>query len=226
MRSLLKNLVTLWGRRPGHHAALMRRTASFERLHIGCGGYWIPGWLNVGLISNEVLLFGSLRRVNGADLLNYDVTLGLPVPNGGVSWIYSSHFIDCIPYAEARKFVREALRVLKPGGRIRLTFPALEFFVERYAAKDEAWFRRLVAETGTAYPDLKTMGDIFMGQVHGWGHRWCFDRPSMERLLREAGFANITYRSFRESDMPDIDRLEPDVVEKHMQTVYVEASKS
>jgi hypothetical protein len=50
-----------------------------------------------------------------------------------------------------------------------------------------------------------------------------FDERSLSNLLREAGFASPGAKSFRESGIPEIDRLELEV--RRDESLYVEAGK-
>ncbi len=54
--------------------------------------------------------------------------------------------------------------------------------------------------------------------VGGDSHQWLYDHSSIETLLREAGFSEITPRSYREGDVPDLD-----VVEHRERGLFIEA---
>ena len=46
--------------------------------------------------------------------------------------LYSSHFLEHLRDPEARSFLRECMRVLKPGGILRLVVPNLEDIARDY----------------------------------------------------------------------------------------------
>jgi hypothetical protein len=39
-------------------------------------------------------------------------------------------------------------------------------------------------------------------------HQWLYDAESLGRLLVEAGFVDVAFRGFRESELPEIELLE------------------
>ena len=65
-----------------------------------------------------------MQRVN---LLN-----GFPFPANRFDFVYSSHVIEHFTLKEARFLLREAYRVLKPGGVIRAVVPDLEGTAREY----------------------------------------------------------------------------------------------
>lgn len=77
------------------------------KVHFGCYNYKIDGWLNV-------------------DLPNFDLRNKLPFSNDSVSLIYLEHVIEHLTCHQIYNFLKEAKRVLKKGGIIRLAFPDIE----------------------------------------------------------------------------------------------------
>jgi predicted SAM-dependent methyltransferase len=47
-------------------------------------------------------------------------------------YVFSEHMIEHVSYAEGLLMLRECLRVLKPGGRIRIATPSLEVLLDLY----------------------------------------------------------------------------------------------
>jgi len=198
------------------------RKSAMTRLHIGCGGCIQKGWLNIGL--GSAVIYGRLRRLRGKYYLNYDVSKGLPVRSNSIKEIYASHFIEHLTFNEAGFFLKECYRVLIPGGIIRLTFPDLKLWIDKYYQKDSVFFQDFYS-IFPSFANLKTKGDILAGQMYGWGHKWMFDFESLSRLYLNAGFKNVKEMQFRDSNISDIHVLEPDYKGRLLETNYSESMK-
>lgn len=79
------------------------------KLNIGSGGTPIKGYLNI-----------DNRDV--AEMV-WDVRDGLPFPDSSVEEIVSSHFLEHLTDPESFEFLREALRVLEPKGKLSIRVP-------------------------------------------------------------------------------------------------------
>ncbi len=77
-----------------------------RKLHFGCGGNKLDGWENT-------------------DLPEVDISKPLPYPAGCASHIFAEHVIEHISYQDAFHFFGACLKVLKPGGFIRVSIPDL-----------------------------------------------------------------------------------------------------
>src|SRR5262245_43358548 len=94
-------------------ARARRELASARRLHLGCGPNLLTGWANVDLRS-------------AAGVVELDLAHALPVADDSVELIYSEHFIEHLDRGDGERLLRECRRVLKPGGRIRISTPDLQ----------------------------------------------------------------------------------------------------
>lgn len=77
--------------------------ARTEYIHAGCGDRFLEGWLNV-------------------DLPHYDLTVPLPWEDGTVKALFLEHVAEYLSPVGLVDFLKEAWRVLKPGGVLRLAF--------------------------------------------------------------------------------------------------------
>ena len=89
-------------------------------INLGCGGNFRKGWINIDIVSNN------------PDVIAYDLSKGIPLENDSVDFVYSSHMLEHLPKIEAEKLLREAYRVLKKGGIIRIAVPDLEAIAREY----------------------------------------------------------------------------------------------
>ena len=112
-----------------------------NRLNIGCGMSPTPGWRNLDnslsvrlskYVGSSVLLkmklidTPSLRYIEFCKLHNIkwaNASKRIPADSGEVEVIYSSHMLEHMDRFEAALFLREAHRVLRPGGIIRIVVP-------------------------------------------------------------------------------------------------------
>lgn len=106
-------------------------------LNLGCGTRFHPSWVNVDFDART------------ASVLSHDLRRGVPFPDEQFDVVYHSHLLEHFPRPQARAFLRETYRVLKPGGTTRIAVPDLERIarvylqaVEEAARGDEQWRRR------------------------------------------------------------------------------------
>ena len=182
-----------------HFPYLSPSGAEAPKLHIGCGFCPKTEWFNTDVNP-------SMPGVN-----YMDARRDFPFGDGTFSHVYTEHLIEHLPYADARRMLSEALRVLKPGGRLRVATPRLDFLMQVYARPDLPIHRRyidwsvahyaphLLADYPSGHVPAGIVVNLFM---HLWEHRFIYDRDTLSALLQQAGFSNLTFARVGESDDP------------------------
>ncbi len=103
--------------------------------NIGAGSFSQPGWVNVDLPSAH---YGPQQRVDIAhDLMSL---ADLPIETASADIVYCSHVIEHVTNAAVAKLLREAYRVLKPGGGLRLVTPDIELAHRNWQRGDREFF--------------------------------------------------------------------------------------
>ena len=131
------------------------------RLDLGCGPRVLDGFIPIDLNMKD--------GVDAFDTLQY--------PDGSVCEIHASHVIEHCSHPKVGKVLQDWVRVLRPGGRMRLAVPDFAKLVERYHSGHkgpyEAWIMG-AHETGF--------------DCHGA----IFNEPKLRQMMREAGLIDIT----------------------------------
>jgi SAM-dependent methyltransferase len=169
-------------------------------LHLACGDQAHPDWVNVEFFPHSVRysfpVLGALfrrgaRQVTsaGAPLRLADLRRGIPFPDASFDAVYHSHFLEHLDRPAASRFLRECLRVLRPGGVMRVVVPDLEVRAREYLAALEAARRGeqgadLLHEWSVVdIVDQMTRTDLG-GEMQAWidaGWPWRRDRPPAPR---------------------------------------------
>ena len=89
-------------------------------LNIGCGSNFQASWTNLDISS----VYPGVQT--------YDIRKGLPFSDLSFDVCYSSHLIEHLNQADAKKLLAECQRVLKPKGIIRLVVPDLQEIAKNY----------------------------------------------------------------------------------------------
>ena len=151
------------------------------RLHLGCGPFAVPGWINVDRL--------ALPGVEVAA----DLCAGLPFGAGAFDAAVAIHVLQDLPWAEIPPAVRELRRVLRRGGVLRLGLPDLDRAIDAYRRGDHRHF--YVPDR-----DARSMGAKLVTQIVWYGSvRTPFTPDYAEEVLRGAGFAEVARCAYRES---------------------------
>ena len=165
------------------------RTTPNPRLHVGCGGNLLAGWLNV-----------DRDPVPGAAYL--DVRRSFPLPSGSFERVFSEHVIEHLDWSDGLGMLRECHRALRPGGQIRVGTPDIARIVALFASDNDDAARRYMRAYAEAFLPAGTSGPAFVANqaFRGWGHRFLYDEQTLADGLRAAGFDDVRRLPWGESD--------------------------
>lgn len=176
----------------------------FRGVHLGCGDQKIDGWLNVDLGGRAQVVWDLTKPFEWAR-------------DGGFDYCYSEHVLEHFPRATGLAILREAHRVLRIEGAVRISVPDLKNVVAMYC--DDGFLdgenvveevivptvSEAVALFGSSYG---TRGERLNVCMYGWGHAYLYDEEDLVRLLEEAGFSNVRRQRHSISDHAALNRLE------------------
>jgi len=89
-------------------------------LNLGCGYRHHPDWTNLDV------------RSDAPEVLAHDLATGVPFKDDSFDVVYHSHLLEHLDARDAEDLLRECLRVLAPGGILRLAVPDLEAAARSY----------------------------------------------------------------------------------------------
>ena len=138
-----------------------------------------------------------------------DATRAWPVPCGSVRYIYADNVIEHLTLNQNRVVFSEALRVLQPGGVMRLVTPDVGALVTRYLDSSEqsmALQQELQREGYLIEHQVDLLRFAFQDDGHHEGYLW--DRKSLSLELEKAGFVDMSICSAGQSDIHDLRGLE------------------
>lgn len=126
--------------------------------------------LDLGAGANSPEGFTPLGNVNGTGIYP------LPYADNSVDAVRGSHVLEHFPHGQIADVLKEWVRVLKPGGEIRIAVPNFEWIAENYMAGQP----------------INTQGYVMGGQVDGADfHKATFDKRSLTQQLAAAGLMLI-----------------------------------
>lgn len=211
------------------------------RINVGCGQTPTPGWRNfdnspslrlaqvplvpdllkkLGLINRAQYRFVQFAREHQIEY--GDATKQLPIQDASVDVLYSSHMLEHLDRTEAVAFLREAYRILCPGGIFRIAVPDLEKQVTDYQESGDA--DAFLKATHLCAPRARSFAErlrlLLAGPRH---HQWMYDGRSLARVLQEHGFVNAEVLPAGQTRIAGPSAL--DLGERAAESVYVEAEK-
>jgi SAM-dependent methyltransferase len=206
------------------------------KLHLGCGLTTPAGWLNVdGSWNAKLARWPGTRKMlavtrmisteNAAvawgSVMYCDLRKRFPWGDATAAVVYASHLLEHLYRDQARRFLGECHRVLRPHGVVRVTVPDLEALVRSYV---EALGASAPADTETESPADRFMSSTWLrSSVAPQGslairiyrlltefesHKWMYDARSLSALVRDAGFAEVAVTDRHVSRIDDVHLVE------------------
>lgn len=211
------------------------------RINVGCGDAPTQGWRNfdnslsvrvskipflpdilhkLGFL--EDLQYRLMKLAHDNDIEYGDVTKGLPVKDGSVDVLYSSHMLEHLDRNEANTFLKEAFRILRPGSIIRIVVPDIQKQVAQYNDLGDA--DAFIEATLLCGPRPRSLAQRLRLLLIGTRlHQWMYDGKSLCRLLEKHGFVKAEVLPAGQTRIEGYEPL--DLRERFSESVYVEAEK-
>jgi predicted SAM-dependent methyltransferase len=169
-----------------------------KKLQIGAGDVNLPDWLNTDI---EV----------HAGQVYLDAAAHYPFADNTFHYVFAEQLIEHLTFDQGQVFLKESLRVLEPGGRIRLATPNLLSIIHLFDPKKTPMQQKLMDFQVTQnhlsrIPDEETANlNLF---VRAWGHQFLYDPKSLHAALTAAGFKDLKDVKLDKSDDPQLKDLE------------------
>jgi len=170
------------------------RLRAIESLQIGGGEHYLSGFVNLDVFPP-------------ADVI-WDCRYGLPFTNDQYRFIFSEHFLEHLDFPiSVKRFLKEARRVLKPGGTLFIGVPDGGKAIRSYCDdKGRRFLNQLYSRCyrnrrprAEIYGKLDLLNYLFRDQVENpryTVHYWAYDFSSLKSLLLSVGFRSVKIAKF------------------------------
>ncbi len=184
------------------------------KLQLGCGANLLPRWLNTD------------RGAHAAGATYLDAARPFPLPAASFERVFCEHLIEHLDRETGAAMLAECARVLRPGGRIRVSTPDLAVIAKLVEERDGD-------DTAARYVHWCTEGflpgadgdrpALVVNQLfHGWGHRFLYDEDTLAAALGAAGFGSASRHPYGRSDDPELHGVDSHADEDNREMVAFE----
>jgi len=143
----------------------------------------------------------------------------LPFEDNSIDYIFNEHFMEHLTPDEGIKANQDFLRVLKPGGVLRIATPDLKVVIDEYLNLP---LSKNPSVKTYKMDFVKTPAELINMGFSWWGHKWLYDAQELERRLKEAGYKKMTRCKLGKSSHKELNGLE---TRQESKLIY-EATKS
>ncbi len=170
-----------------------------KKLHIGCGFNFSEGWLPTDLNPKRNVIFLDAKET-------------FPFSDSSFDYIYCEHMIEHINYLDAKKMLSECNRILKPNGKIRISTPDLDKYLNLiYEPKDNKKIIDFYINTlfeGDYPNNLNSPYHILNLEMHSWGHQYLYNQTTLTEQLVTNDFKEVEFKRTGESNDPHLRNIE------------------
>ncbi|TSC95192.1 MAG: type 11 methyltransferase [Parcubacteria group bacterium Licking1014_1] len=175
------------------------RTHDIKKLHLGAGSNILEGWCNTDI--NPDIKTGIFL----------DASKKFPFADCVFDYIFSEHMIEHLEFRKGINMLKECFRVLKPGGKLRVSTPNLQYLIELYnPKKTEIQRREIIRIVNMVFPDIKIYEDVFVinNFFRNWGHKFIYDYKLFKELMEKNGFVNVVQCDVKKSNDENFRNIE------------------
>ncbi|MGC1818208.1 MAG: methyltransferase domain-containing protein [Casimicrobiaceae bacterium] len=169
------------------------------KVNFGCGAEGkLPGWINVDLCP------GAAPDVVA------DLAKDLPFATASVDFIHTEDFIAALELDQAKHFLRECARILKPTGVMRVLTPDLarlcQSYLEQPAWLVATWDRTVGVPLATRSAcEVVNLGVRLAGRFH-------YDAPTFRQVAAECGLRaeEVSWNQSEHAELRNLDLRAPE----------------
>ena len=213
----------------------------YFKINVGCGRTPTKGYKNFD--NSPSLFFASVPRLAALlhklsfikleqfefisfcrrEAISYaDACRKIPLENDAAEVVYASHMLEHLYPRQARLFLKEAFRVLKPGGVIRIVVPDLSIFVKSYLESGNS--TKFIGELNLVEPERVSLKEKIIFFFTGPRlHKCMYDSSSLSEFLVANRFEKPVILPPGSTTIPDPGEL--NLREREEESIYVEAVK-
>lgn len=175
------------------------QTHTLRKLQIGSSKTPFPDWLNTDLFPER------------SDVAYLDATRPLPLPDASFDYIACEHMIEHIDHESALGMLRECHRILKPGGKIRITTPDLQIMANlcdpNPTPQQKNYIDWIIVRN---MPEVDKHRGVFVvnNAFRAWGHQFLYDADTLKTTLAKTGFTDFQDWKPGESNDPNLRDIE------------------
>jgi len=193
-------------------------------------------------MSNYLEVGASKQRGLNWMLIGFNVhdMTNLPIPmvsDNEFDGVYSEHFIEHLYKYQGINFLKECMRILKPGGTIRICWPAYEY-VERLVGPEDLTKDEFVDEYYNLYIKPKQHDEfkehmhrspqeqVALNIIHQAGqHLHVWAKTELMQELSDLGYVNVVDCEYGKSSIIDFNNIETPGRLRELHSSQIEATK-
>lgn len=183
----------------------------------GCGLVAPEEWINYDasptLRIQKLPLIGTLLKpklntIFPQNVRYGDIVRGLPLAMSSCKGLFCAHVLEHLSLNDFRTALENSYRLLAPGGIFRCVVPDLEEAANDYLNNlqnnDKSASIRFVGKKTLLGQESRPRGiyGLLVFLYGNSGHRWKWDKHSLETELRKVGFTNIRNCNYNDSSDP------------------------
>jgi hypothetical protein len=175
---------------------------------------------------------------------NHDIRKRLRFADDSCSAILAEHVIEHVSFLQGYSFFFEALRVLEPGGILRVAFPDISRFLaagdahglglrddwvlsERALLYARALAKKPNGEWSAGLSDAELARHGMLRMLTGWGHQMAWTHESAAGVLLSVGFTSVQRFAYNQGKISGVDGHHRDVGPElaEVESTVLEATK-
>jgi predicted SAM-dependent methyltransferase len=147
----------------------------------------------------------------------------MPFEDQTLDGVFCEHVVEHFAFEDGRRMLGEICRALKKGGVARIIVPDAAWVMRSYFDQPDLLIRHRAGEETNPSAEQIPMEIVNQYFRQRYEHHFLYDFASIEKMLKQAGFAEVKHLTFKQSAMC------PELVLDHpkyqIESLYVEARK-
>jgi predicted SAM-dependent methyltransferase len=183
------------------------------KLNLGCGGRPLCGYINVDRdnIQQLKIRYPTQKFSENIEIFDWDI-FNLPLNDDCADEVLMDSVLEHVSFIDEPRILREAHRVLKPGGKLIVTVPDFEATCRAWLAAEDDW-QEFFDDSEHAINTCHWFGTHSYSYENRWGylmatfygsqngdgqfHRNGYSKGKLKKMLTYLGFQRTVISEFR-----------------------------